>query len=342
MFNSIFRAAIQSYLSTAISTFLAFHAFKSETTADKLRAFVTIPMVFLVFYFPYFSYWCQRTFITELHLKQTKQSFGSLYTNIDYYKLRALSFTMLFLYRRLAFAWAVVYATDSLVYQMTVTLYSSLAMMIYLACNLPMMDTFTNVVQLINELALYVCCCTMFLFTDYISDPVFRYRIGWFYLACTGLNIAFNVLMLIISIIIDGRKKLRMKSERDESLRHLTAKRALMAKKGIAVEPKKSASQVAKEMRIARIRARKAIEEALKQQSEEEVRNDLEKANVKKEPEIEEESKVGEEPRIEEDSTKLEDESKAQEELKRTNSAIERVDKLVADFEEVFRNYPEE
>jgi len=103
---------------------------------------------------------------------------------------------MLFLYRRLVFAYGVVYFTENFVLQMALTMYSSLALLTYLCANLPMMDNLTNIVQIVNEVALLICSVVMFCFTDFVVDPVYRYKLGWFYIYWVGVNIAFNVLML--------------------------------------------------------------------------------------------------------------------------------------------------
>jgi hypothetical protein len=55
-----------------------------------------------------------------------------------------------------------------------------------------MMTQFQNYVQIFNEVAFLSCVYLMVLFTDYVPDPVARYRIGWNYLGYLVLIIAIN------------------------------------------------------------------------------------------------------------------------------------------------------
>ena len=57
----------------------------------------------------------------------------------------------------------------------------------------PMMTKFQNQMQIFNEVVLLTCFWLMALFTDYVQDPVDRYRIGWNYLGFLGLIIVINV-----------------------------------------------------------------------------------------------------------------------------------------------------
>ena len=61
--------------------------------------------------------------------------YGSLYTNIDYYKISGLSFTLVFLLRRLIFAYAIVYAYMNVVAQSYLITYSSLLLLVYYVLN---------------------------------------------------------------------------------------------------------------------------------------------------------------------------------------------------------------
>ena len=70
---------------------------------------------------------------------------------MDYYKISGLSFTLVFLLRRLVFAFAIVFAYDHAVAQSYMITYSSMLLMIYFITNKPMWDTSNNFIQIFNE-----------------------------------------------------------------------------------------------------------------------------------------------------------------------------------------------
>ena len=60
-----------------------------------------------------------------------------------------------------------------------------------------------NVIQLFNEILVLLCVWLMFLFTDYVPDPVTRYDLAWKLIYLVAFAIGVNLLLLVIMIAKD-------------------------------------------------------------------------------------------------------------------------------------------
>ena len=62
-----------------------------------------------------------------------------------------------------------------------------------------------NRMEIFNEVTVLICTSHLFLFTDFVPDPLIQYQIGWSMLAFTGLNIIGNLAIIgcqtVISIV---------------------------------------------------------------------------------------------------------------------------------------------
>jgi hypothetical protein len=96
MFNSVLRSTIQSYLKMSIATSAALNAANSLLTS--------IGFTIWLFSYPVISYKVLHKMSSSLATPATRQKIGSLYTNVDYHNPRALTWTSVFLVRRLIFA----------------------------------------------------------------------------------------------------------------------------------------------------------------------------------------------------------------------------------------------
>ena len=110
IFNSILRALLEQYFSLCISTFYQVNTAKYDSFEDKINTLVSWFILLFILVFPSMTYRFQRTFMKLLPTQDFKMRYGALYTNVEYYKISGLSFTLVFLLRRLVFAFAIVYA----------------------------------------------------------------------------------------------------------------------------------------------------------------------------------------------------------------------------------------
>ena len=74
-----------------------------------------------------------------------------------------------------------------------------------------MVDRINNLIQIINELLVVQCTVWLFLFTDYVPDPVIQYEFAEYYIYIIGANIAINLLVLIAIVIRAIIRAIRIK-----------------------------------------------------------------------------------------------------------------------------------
>ena len=145
-----------------------------NTKAEPRVDFITnLAITAFCFLFPFWQY---KHLIDNRKLvmddKVFDQRFGSLYTNIETGKLEALVFSFVFLVRRLAFAFVICQIFSTIVVQVMALDALSTAMLVYYLANRPMKDRTNNFIQIFNELVILVSIEMMFLFTDYVGDPL--------------------------------------------------------------------------------------------------------------------------------------------------------------------------
>ena len=116
---------------------------------------------------------------------------------MDYRRLKALLFVPLFLFRRFLFALTAVYLGSSIVAQVYLVHYASLSLLIYMMLILPMENEVHNGVQIFNESILLLLTGMLFLFTEFVGDPIMRYRVGWWLIYIIVFNLAVNVISLL-------------------------------------------------------------------------------------------------------------------------------------------------
>ena len=71
-----------------------------------------------------------------------------------------------------------------------------------------MKDAMNNAVQIFNEVAIILLLQFMFMFTDFNTNPVDRHSFGYLFLYYVAALITINVLFLVVSLAIEGRRAL--------------------------------------------------------------------------------------------------------------------------------------
>ena len=59
-----------------------------------------------------------------------------------------------------------------------------------------MWDVINNVIQIFNEAVVIVCIWLMFLFTEYVPEPLVRYEFGENLMYFIGVDVGLNILIL--------------------------------------------------------------------------------------------------------------------------------------------------
>ena len=72
-----------------------------------------------------------------------------------------------------------------------------------------MVDRINNFIQIFNELLVVQCTVWLFLFTNYVPDPVIQYGFAEYYVLIIAVNIAVNLLVLITILLMKLVKTIR-------------------------------------------------------------------------------------------------------------------------------------
>ena len=82
---------------------------------------------------------------------------------------------MLFILRRFCFAYVIGQVTSDIVTQVMCIDTMSMMLLCYYISVKPMKDGINNFIQIFNEVAVLVAEVSLFLFTNYVPDPLQRY-----------------------------------------------------------------------------------------------------------------------------------------------------------------------
>ena len=78
--------------------------------------------------------------------------------------------------------------------------------MVYLFIVVPYVDNVNMTVYIVNELACYICCLNMILFTDYVETAESRWKFGYVFMAAI---ITIGVINFSIAIVLEARNLYR-------------------------------------------------------------------------------------------------------------------------------------
>lgn len=114
---------------------------------------------------------------------------------------KAINFTFLFLLRRILLVGVFMLCGFSIVLQVMIAdIMSTLLLAFYLSV-MPMKGVMNNFIEVVNEASVLASIMYMFVFTDYVPDPVVRYAFGYNFLYFVGGVIALNLLTFIFTIV---------------------------------------------------------------------------------------------------------------------------------------------
>ena len=140
-----------------------------------------------------------------------KQKYGALYEDLNIYNSASLMYNPLQLIRRLILALAFVLMVNHPLMQLFVVIFNSVAFIIYFNLARPFFIRNTHKLELINECLNMLVIYTFFLFTDFVSDPLMRYSIGWANIGVIFVMIFFNMSIIIAKMLRNCCLKCRAK-----------------------------------------------------------------------------------------------------------------------------------
>jgi hypothetical protein len=105
-------------------------------------------------------------------------------------------YNVLYMLRRLLFAVIAVVFEKSPVLQVQILIFHCILMIMYNILVKPFEEPKMNRLEIFNEVCILAAAYHLFLFTDYIESPEFRYMIGWSIISITTFNIVVNMLVM--------------------------------------------------------------------------------------------------------------------------------------------------
>ena len=79
----------------------------------------------------------------------------------------------------------------------------------YIAGERPYTSRFMNVQELLNELTVFVAAYPLLAFTNWVSDYNLSLNNGWFIVACIGVNVLFNITIVVVIFLRQICRKIR-------------------------------------------------------------------------------------------------------------------------------------
>ena len=78
--------------------------------------------------------------------------------------------------------------------------------------------------EIMNECTIVILCYLLFCFTDFVLDPLVRYRIGFAYIVVVLINISIHTVMLLWDSLVNCKlycKKQSLKKKAAKDVREL-------------------------------------------------------------------------------------------------------------------------
>lgn len=151
--NSLLRAFMETYLSSAIFFFFSLNRIETFDAKGKTELLTWLAMGLVLFLFPIQMVRFLLNRREELYKQVNRQRYGSLYQNVDVYKGPvAISYSFYFCLRRLIFALIVTHSFRTIVMQVFWIDFLTTALLVYYIQVLPMEDKINNFIQILNEL----------------------------------------------------------------------------------------------------------------------------------------------------------------------------------------------
>ena len=201
MFNSLLRAFMQTYLQMTLAMWTSLRYTNLHTSSGRIDFVLFLVTFAYALSFILFSYKFLKRNKDNLRNPQFKLKYDSLYQNLEYFKMGALSNTSFFLCRRILFAALIVFGEGYLVFQVMAADVLSTLLLIFFITQRPMIDVWNNFVQIFNELVVLVCVWFLFHYSDYVVNPETRYDLAYYFLYIVATDIVINVLFLIYMIV---------------------------------------------------------------------------------------------------------------------------------------------
>lgn len=102
--------------------------------------------------------------------------------------------------RRLLFAFVIVMCKSSIVLQVGLADFLSTVLLGYYFSVMPMTDGLNNFIQIFNEVIVLISIQLLFIYSNYVDDPIIRYELAWYFLYLMAFDCTVNILIMLYVI----------------------------------------------------------------------------------------------------------------------------------------------
>jgi hypothetical protein len=162
---------------------------------------MSIFKLFLLVSLPFFSLYFIRKNKETLGEESFQRKFGTLYQNLKHKPDSVYLFNTFFCLRRFCVGLSTIYRSDLLIVNIYVNVFSSLLIIKFLFDYKPLNSRLLNGFEIVNETFTLFITYFMFLFTDFILDVEYRYKLGYRFVAFVGFIFFVNVALVFIDMV---------------------------------------------------------------------------------------------------------------------------------------------
>jgi len=180
-----------------------------------IASIASIPLTLMILALPIGTIVLLKKLKKNNKLDKMTERYGTLYTNINIHtKISILPlWNMTFFFsRRIVVAIVTIILSSTIIFQIFTINISSLLLITYYMGSKPFDHKFFSRQEIMNEFFIYLTSYFLMCFTDFISDPIFRYtRIGSTYFYSLCFIIALNMSMIFFQVVQGFRYNHKMK-----------------------------------------------------------------------------------------------------------------------------------
>ena len=148
--------------------------------------YIIAPVILTIFFVKNFKRFRYKSFILK---------YGEITENLNFRNKFSATFISLFCYRRLILAIIFTFLSDYPFAQTIVVTLSSVFVIITLGQILPFREPLARRMEYFNEITILFCFDHLYLFTDFVFDPVTRFNTGYSLIGFALFNFVFNIIV---------------------------------------------------------------------------------------------------------------------------------------------------
>jgi len=222
LWNSILVLLTENFLLIAISGCINLTELQFSNASTTISSVSCIIFLLLLIALPIFIFRFLDKKYHVLKNKQIQARYGSMFSKLDLNKGRlVIAVPMAFFVRRVLLSLTVVWLRGYPVFQIFITNFSVLAVIILHGQIEPYATRFENRLETFNELLVVGIVYHMCIFSPWVYSAQRKYGAGWSIIAITCFNIAVNILVLLFNMIKGAINYCRKKKELKAVKKHM-------------------------------------------------------------------------------------------------------------------------